>query len=175
MKNGILPFLSWLFIAAVYIASFAGYHNWENGAVLGGGDQMGYYIYEPSVFFYHDLGYFDSSIAKVNSYGVHQSTNKNPLGVEEFQLTPIGRYAVKYTLGVAILQTPFFLAAHAYSRLTGSIADGFSPLYIFFNCLSAIFYSMLGFWILIKVLKRYFSDSVTSVVILSIGLATNRI
>lgn len=73
---------------------------------------------------------------------------------------------------MCILHAPFFVA-HVLAPATGYPADGYSFIYIYLIHLSSIFYVLLGFFFLRKVLLRYFTDNITAVVIMVTALTTN--
>ena len=80
---------------------------------------------------------------------------------------------IKYTLGVPLMETPFFFLAHIVALVSAYEANGWSTPYLLIVGLSTIFYLILGFHLLMKVLVRYFSMQVVSLVVLSLLLATN--
>ena len=69
MNNKIASCLTIAFIALVYLLSLIYYQDWKNGAITAGGDQFGYYVYEPSAFIYHDLGTFNNTIEALKHHG----------------------------------------------------------------------------------------------------------
>ena len=84
-------------------------------------DGNGYYMYLPAVFTYHDLG----------MKFVYNGSFSDPSGlVNTFFPMATGQVVDKYTMGVALLQMPFFLVADIVAKLfTLELADGFSALY----------------------------------------------
>lgn len=64
--------------------------------------------------------------------------------------------SIMNTCGVALLQMPFFLIAHAYCKFSGGQADGFSPMYMSLLDLSTILYVAFGFFLLFLALKNHF-------------------
>ena len=57
---------------------------------------------------------------------------------------PNGNVAFKYTMGMAVMNAPLFLAAHVYARWTGSTTDGFSQPYQAAFALSNWLWSVLA-------------------------------
>jgi len=79
----------------------------------------------------------------------------------------------KYNIGEAVLILPFFLAAHLISIMVKYPLDGYSYFYQIFAGLSGLFYGLSGIYFLKKVLERYFSKSVTLVILAAIIFGTN--
>lgn len=133
-------------------------------------DVFGYYLYLPLLFIYNDLGLNDVSvihdiIAKYQSTGTFYQANQMPSGT----------WVMKYSTGMAILYLPFFLIGHLVALFSEYPADGFSAPYRFAILLGGIFYSIAGFFILRKVLLRFFSDGVSALVLFIIYFGTNYI
>ena len=61
-----------------------------------------------------------------------------------------GHYVNYYTCGVAMLQTPFFLAAHVLAKPLGYKTDGYSLPYRMGLAISGCFYGLLGLFFLRK-------------------------
>ncbi len=100
-----------------------------------GSDMEGYYQYLPW-FFLHDWKDFDQ-LPWAKPYGE-------------------GKTLSVFTSGTAILQSPFFLAAHGVTKLAGLKADGYGPVYYFSVFLAGLFYATLGMLFLYKALLRWF-------------------
>lgn len=111
-------------------------------------DAKGYYAYLPALFIYQDLnfGFFDE-IEKEKYY--------HPTNQSEYRVETNGKYVDKYFCGVAIMQAPFFLTAHALSGSLGYASDGYSRIYIILITLGAIFYLCIGLFFLDKILEGY--------------------
>jgi len=147
------------------------YHknNENNGYNATTWDALGYYIYLPSIFIYNDV----SELKWFNSL----DANYNLSGGTFYQATEIeeGKHVFKYLGGVAILQAPFFFIGHLYAQLSDYPPDGFSAPYQYAIIWGAIFWFLMGLWVLIKVLRCFFTDSVTAIVILLLVGASNLI
>jgi len=124
------------------------------------GDGMGYYMYLPTTFIYHthkaldwlpEDKHFDNSIRNYL-----KSIRK------ENVWTPKGYLINKYTYGVAAMELPFFAIAHAYEKLTGGEANGYSTSYRNMVKVSSLFYALMGLLVLYHVLIR-FTDKDTAV------------
>lgn len=149
-------------------ASFIYYPKWKMSRTEAtiSWDVSGYYLYLPAIFIYHDIKqlkwkkaiddrYFPSS-SPYQSY-THQGGNQ----------------VMKYTLGLAILYSPFFLMAHTLAPLFGFEADGYSKIYQFFISFGSLIWAAIGLWFLRKLLLRYFGDHAVSLVLISLVLASN--
>ncbi len=175
------PTTFFLLTIAIYVGSLFFYHSWT-WAVVGGGDPWGYYAYLPAAFIQHDLDNLQQTVEVRKQYKPEsvRPTDDNPLGIGEalrVENHPAGKadnYVIKYTMGVAILEAPFFAAAHGYAKLTGSYpADGWSLPYMFAIHLAGLCYAIWGLWLLWLTLRRFFSENVTLAALSVLALATN--
>ncbi len=68
-------------------------------------------------------------------------------------------YFVKYPIGTALLELPFFLAAHVITLMINPAqANGYTQVYDWAVGISGIFYFVLGMVVLYQVLKKLFSE-----------------
>ena len=127
-------------------------------------DISGYYLYLPAVFIYKDLshlGFKDSLTSKyVGS------------GDQAFQVAN-GNWVMKYPAGLAICYLPAFAVGHFAANILGYPADGFSLPYQFCLHSWSFLVGLLGLWLLRRLLLRYFSDSVTAILLVIFALCTN--
>lgn len=122
-------------------------------------DKAGYYVYLPALFIYDfNPQKFPDSIDVKTGFG--------------FKLTE-DKIVTKYPTGVAILQSPFFFAAHLYSKITNKVSDGFGVIYHKAIDISAIFYLIIGLIFLFKFLRNYFSEKIILISIVILVLGTN--
>src|ERR1043165_2929594 len=163
------------FVCVVYIFSLFYYSKWERHQTLvGGGDSFGYYVYLPSIFIYNDLNHLRNTIYARNVEAeIHADSTKPIENVGEVYFFKTGTPVIKYTCGIAILESPAFFTAHLIARLFKLPATGFSSVYIISIFIWTLLFGILGLLLLSKVLAHYFSDIVIALTILSIGLATN--
>ncbi|HWB62258.1 MAG TPA: hypothetical protein VG603_02020 [Chitinophagales bacterium] len=85
-----------------------------------------------------------------------------------------GKIFTKYTYGVAALLLPFFLIAHGITLLVNPAgADGYSFYYMMAIIVAAVFYMLLGLYLLYKTLAKRFSTPVSLLVPLLILTGTN--
>jgi hypothetical protein len=123
-------------------------------------DAKVYHIYLPATIINKDPFLELETHDKIKRYGTHTS--------------PIGRNAVKMSMGVAMMNLPFFYGGHLYALSNDNYAvDGYSEPYQLAISLSSVFYMILGLVFLWLVLKRTFSDLTSLLTILFIGVGTN--
>ena len=122
-------------------------------------DKAGYYVYLPSLFVYG----FRADEMPPN---IDKKTGNG------FKIVD-GKIKTKYTYGVALMQSPFFLVGHYLSRYFGSNCDGFSILYHKIIDISAVSYSFFSLIIFYLVLIRYFCAVTSILTLICIYLGTN--
>ncbi|HJW30388.1 MAG TPA: hypothetical protein VJ508_14250, partial [Saprospiraceae bacterium] len=159
----ILISLVWLLLGATY------YPKWKKplSEATISWDVSGYYHYLPGIFIYHDLKrqtWMDS---------INPQYLPSPAYDQAF-VHPSGNKVNKYAIGQAVLYTPFFLIGHAYAKFTHAYpADGYSRPYQFSIWFGSLCFSILGLFLLRKILLFYFDDRLVSWTLLTLGLATN--
>lgn len=164
------PRLFFAGLALVWLAAFCHFDQWRT--VILRSDSWGYYLHLPATWVYHDVGNYDRSIAAWRQYN---PTDPDPKA-DRYGLrpTPTGALAIKYPVGVALLESPFFALAQVCCQLTGRYpADGFSLPYLLLAGLSTLFYALLGLILLYRLLRAYFSSGVVQLTIATLALATN--
>lgn len=135
--------------------SRSGYFNYHSEIWA---DKAGYYVYLPAAFKYNfDPQKFPQNIDKETGDG--------------FALTD--KVLSKYTYGVAILQSPFYLLADILANATGYDKDGFSPVYHWAINVAAVFYLMFGLLFLFRYLRIELSAKVAYFTLISLFLGTN--
>ena len=125
-------------------------------------DRAGYYIYLPATYYYH----FDTHIMPADldvqtggGFGIDTLNNK---------------IDTKYTCGVALLASPFFLVSALVSSIAGYDSEhGFSMLFMRMMSLAAVVYLIMGLWLLKQFLDHYFRPAISLFVITLIFLGTN--
>lgn len=109
-------------------------------------DGNGYYMYLPAVFVYHDPGmHFVEGLAEdISGFS------------GTFFPMDTGQVVDKYTMGVAVLQLPFFLIADLLTKLfLPGQADGFSLFYQLGNIAGGCFYYFLGAACMYRTAKKH--------------------
>jgi hypothetical protein len=154
-----LSYYSVLFCAVTIIVFtlIKGYWKDENKVIVS--DVINYYDYLPATFIFHDLGIEKAETIEKGTFWVVQ--------------TPIGKHAMKMSMGLSFLYAPFFFAGHAAAKLLGYEAFGFSEPYKFFMVIGYLIYMVVGLIFLRKILLRFFSEAVSALTILAIALGTN--
>lgn len=128
-------------------------------------DAYSYYLYLPATLIYGTPFHFDFVKTHFQQYHISSS-------VYQYQ-TNDGRDVPFFTMGVALCQLPFFIAAHLLNiAVLGYPADGLSMPYQVGVFLSGLFYFGLGLWNLRRLLRKYFGEGVTATVLLALAFGT---
>lgn len=131
-------------------------------------DAAGYYWYLPSIFIYKDLKYQRWANAKL------QALNIGVNNIDEMSIkAPNGAFVMKYSCGMALLETPGFLTAHLIAKKLGYRPDGFSLPYQAAVQWVGILVSILGIYLCGKFLLRFFSNKLTAILLLLLVIGTN--
>jgi hypothetical protein len=141
----------WLF-ALPYLAIFAWTlyfsvgEDWRYQVVTS--DGRGYYAYLPAIFVFNDPSYESVKNAERASYehGIAQTYVFN---------NEAGRQYNKYYPGVAVLQTPFFLAGLGISYLIGQPVTGYSDASLLMVIFASLCYALAGFYFFQRALKGF--------------------
>lgn len=123
-------------------------------------DASGYYVYLPHWFISHDVEHFytDSLLHRTGGGFVRGDD---------------GKLRTKYTSGVAMLQLPFFAAAHIMAPVFGYEANGFSRIYYLAVMFAGIFYGWLGLLMLFLLLEKKFGEDISFFVACLLFAGTN--
>ena len=161
-------------LCVIWLIGSIDYYGMHKRFLKDGGDAWGYYIYLPSVFISGDI----SSLTYVSTKREEFSPNTinksiNHLGFGEVYIAPNGNPVIKYTSGIAIMLSPFFLIAHGLSYLTGNEASGFTDIYWWSMYLGVLIWVLAGMFFLYKILIRYFSATTSFLVLITILMGTN--
>lgn len=157
----ILSVVTWLYFFSNY-----GYRN-----EIFSGDSLGYYSYLPAAFIYNNLTQMETSgndkilPEKIKHYVTH--------GPYDNPKTPLNKYLVQYTIGVAVMEMPFFLIAHFYSKWMGYPADGLAPLYQLWIKISNILYLLLGLVLIYHSLKKFYHTEIALCISLLLLIGSN--
>lgn len=160
------PFILFLSISALFMlfSIIWVYHAKVLNAPKVYSDGFGYFLYLPAFFIYHDF-----SFSFIEGW-------EHPFDL----IQAAGGLVNKYAVGTAVMESPFFLAAHLLSLLkdavTGShTATGYTNLYQYFILFGGIFYWMVGTTFLYKLLTKYgaFSEKVSLMTCFFITYGTN--
>jgi hypothetical protein len=124
-------------------------------------DKAGYYIYLPAFFIYDfEADKFPDSVGikTGNGFTIDKVDNK---------------VTTKYTYGVALMQTPFFLIAHVLAKKIGLEANGFSIIYNRMIDIAAVFYTVFGLLVLYMFLINYTESKIAIITLIFIFLGSN--
>lgn len=149
----------WLLVSLFVVKSTLNLKPFDRKTIIDQ-DIIFYYGYLPATFIYHDW-----SFKFPDRPGFTGKVWSLPL--------PNGNRVQKMSMGLAYLYAPFFAIAHFYTLATGGIANGYSPNYQEALVWAGLFYFILGLFLLHLILSRYFTDKVTALVLLTIGVGTN--
>ncbi len=152
------------------IAGFIYRKTWEK-EIVGGGDAWGYYVYLPAMFIHDDIKTLEKSYQTRVKYKSSGWIATNELVTEAY---PAGENKViKYTMGMAILEFPFFVIAHITAGWLGYAQDGCSEPYMLIVNSGLLFYVCLGLYYLQKWLNNHYDESTAGYLLLLLGLGTN--
>jgi hypothetical protein len=125
-------------------------------------DVFSYYIYLPALVIENDL--------KLTFRGMENKSQYDHLWIVP---APNGNIMTKMGVGISYLYSPFFFIGHFSAPVFNYPQDGFSDPYVIALILGSVFYALVGMIFIAKILLLYFSDLVTGITIILIGLATN--
>ena len=128
-------------------------------------DGFSYYVYLPSWFLFHDTTL--SAVARDCCGGVY------PTYTAIIRWPSTRRWVNAHPIGVAIMQVPFFVAAHLLTRWTNLSPDGFTLYYQHAIGLSGLLWAMAGLMVLRGVLRRHFSERIIAATLVVVLLGTN--
>jgi hypothetical protein len=128
-------------------------------------DGFSYYVYLPSWFLFHDSTLRD--VARDCCGG------EFPAFTAIIRWPETRRWVNAHPIGVALLQTPFFVAAHGLTRWSNLTPDGFSFYYQHAIGLSGVFWTIAGLIVLRDLLRRHVSDAIAAATLLAVLFGTN--
>jgi hypothetical protein len=161
-------------LCLVWLVGSVFYYGMYERFLKDGGDAWGYYIYLPSAFVSGDLTTLEY-IAEVRKGFSPWSidTSLNHLGVPELYIAPNGNPVIKYTSGVALMLSPFFILAHGIAWLSHYDADGFNPVYWLSMYFGVIVWVLLGMAVLYKTMVRYVRPGIALATLALIAIGSN--
>ena len=128
-------------------------------------DGFSYYVYLPSWFLFHDTTL--SAVARDCCDGVY------PGYTAIIRWPSTRRWVNAHPIGVAVMQSPLFAAAHLLTRWTNLSPDGFTLYYQHAVGLSGLLWAVAGLVVLRRVLRRHFSEGITAATLAVVLLGTN--
>lgn len=152
--------LAILIVGLVYTITMFNHSVWKKKNIFNY-DVAYYYIYTPATWLYQDLGFrFRSTVSSPHSVW--------------YKELPNGKRHSKMSCGSSLFYTPFFFVGHAWAKASSKHkADGYTNPYQISQSIGGVIYVLLGLIFIRKTLKKFFSDRVAAITILSLGLATN--
>lgn len=128
--------------------------SWNQGPAVVRSDAAGYYGYLRALFITHDLGH-----ERFDHVYMHR--------------TPEGGTLNKYFAGTAVLELPFFLAAHAAAPMLHVPRDGLAWPYQRTISMAALVYAALGLLLFRRVLRALqVGEATQTTLLLLLGFAT---
>ncbi|WP_159038330.1 glycosyltransferase family 39 protein [Brumimicrobium mesophilum] len=153
------PFVVFAFLSLVLLWQNIDRSQWKSKNILRSDVDI-YHTYLPAAIVNNDPFFEIKDGEKNRRYRVHES--------------PIGRNAVKMSMGVAMMNLPFYYAGHLYALSSNHYeADGFSEPYQLAISLSSVFYTLMGLIFIWLILKRSFSRLSSLLTVLIIIFGTN--
>ena len=128
-------------------------------------DGFSYYVYLPSWGIFHDTTL--DAVARDCCGG------EFPDSTAIIRWPGTGRWVNAHPIGVAVMQAPMFVAAHALTKWTNLSPDGFSLYYQHAAGLSGLIWTVFGLLVLRRLLLRHFTDRVTAATLLTILFGTS--
>lgn len=125
------------------------------------GDGVGYYAYARAMLIEHSLNFQKDWTHGNESFELSRvDANGN---VRADQYTKTGHIINIWTIGPAILWSPFLIAAHLGVLLCDKLgahlaADGFSSPYLVTMAFSTALYGFLGLWISFRLARKYLPE-----------------
>lgn len=164
MKNPFSRSVTWLLILVILLLNFL---NPANNILSW--DVFGYYLYLPLTFVYRDLSLDNMAVV----YEIFEKYQPSSTLYQIFR-SPEGGWVLKYSMGLAVLQSPFFFIGHLVATLSDAYpADGFSLPYQRAVAIGCMGYTVLALLVLRKLLLKFFPDRTTALVMLILVLGTN--
>jgi len=130
------------------------YGHWKDWKTPFVQDADQYYSYLTSTFIHHD-SYFHFP----NSYWLASAAN--------------GEAVPRYTMGVAVMEAPFFFSGDAIARLFNYPVDGYSPPYVWSICFGVMLYVFTGLYFLYRLLLFYTRPVISILVVAAVFYSTN--
>ncbi len=158
-----------LFVLMVQARLWAPHWDTHNVIAVLTWDAMGYYLYLPAKFIYHDLHHVAFAADIMREYGPSSSFYQ----ASQIPGAPEGQLVMKYTAGLALLWVPLFWLGHWAAGWLHYPQDGFSAPYQVAIGLGGMLYALLGMALLRRFLVRYFSDAVVALVLVTLVLGSN--
>ena len=140
------------------------------------GDGVGYYAFGRALLLQHDLNFQQDWLRANPSFRTGRIDAAGNLFPEEY--TGTGHIDNHFSVGPAILWSPFLLAAHlfvlSYDALGGHIPpDGFAKPYVVSMALGTALYGFLSVWLSFRLARKYLFQRYAFLATLGIWFASS--
>jgi hypothetical protein len=167
MIKGIKKAPSILILGVLYlIICFLCLYNFPNNVLSW--DVFGYYLYLPAKFIYQDLGLKDQQWLHDIIQKYHSTES-----LYQAYLLPNGNWILKCFIGLSIIYSPFFLVGDIFANHSSYPHDGFSYPYQLAIIICGLVYTLVGLIFFRYVLKNFFKENITGIVLIISVLGTN--
>ena len=124
-------------------------------------DKAGYFSYLPSLFYYDfKASNYPEKLDSLRGNGFHLNIERDKI-------------ITKFPIGVALMQSPFFISGYAFDNIFLLNNDPFSKYYLVWMSFGSSFYFVLSFFLYRKVLLRLYSQKTAFVTSILILIATH--
>lgn len=144
------------------VFQFFAIRRWNMEDLVWQHEMKSYYSYLPATFVLGDIGLEKTEMNQDNVYRYYYP-----------QPGKLRGHVQKTTMGIAIMESPFFLTAHVIALSGNDPEDGYSLPYRMTAMLSAIFYAVVGLIFVRKTLLHFFSDVITTLALVTLIIGTN--
>jgi len=153
----------WLFI--IFLLSLPFINPWVRG------DGVGYYAYVRSFFMDGDLDFRNEY-----SHGNRTFLDGTFSGMPP--PTKTGHVPNQWSVGPAVLWTPFFLIGHSIAFLLNKLGwnvavDGYSKPYLYAISIGTAIYGFIGLLLIFNIIRNYYRSSIAFVATVTIWLASS--
>ncbi len=144
-------------LALLFVLSLPLVNPWVRG------DGVGYYAFGRALLIQHNLDFKQDWLKANSTFRMGRTDAAGNLLSEEY--TPTGHIDNHFSVGPAILWSPFLLAAHlsvlSFDALGGHVPqDGFAKPYIVSIALGTAFYGFLSLWLSFQLARKYLSEAI---------------
>lgn len=146
-------------IGFVLFLLMLGHGSWRRADAIRH-DMTSYYGYLPATIIHHDLTLSYTNDPKFE--GQYAWTNEVANG-----------RIFRMTMGIAVMESPFFLMADTLVKLTGQERIAYSKPYYFFMYLGTLIYLCWGLFFLFKLLSERFSKQIAFATCVALVFGTN--
>lgn len=162
-----LPRILWSIVLLCCLGFYAFFG--KNSAVFYG-DALGYYLYLPATFIYHNHKEIENL---PEDQGISRFVRGYAKEVGEGRRSAKGYLVNQYTYGTALMEVPAFAVAHGWEKLAGRPANGFSETYKNAIRILTMLYGAAGLYLTFRLLRKRFSSLVAHLSTALLLLGTN--